>query len=306
MKRAVVMMNLGGPQHLDEVKDFLLEIFNDPLIIRLPNPWRWLVAQLISRRRAPQARQVYSLLGGRSPLFEETEAQARALENLLGEEWRVFVAMRYARPRAAEVVSAIAAWGPDEVVLCPLYPQYSTTTTLSSVREWEVVAKEWGWPTRVVTSYPTLPGLVRYYQASIGEALRGFEQARVLFSAHGLPQKIVDEGDPYVEQVKATVEAVVAGLPDEVEWVLSFQSRVGPMKWVKPYTDQEIKRAGAEGRGVILVPIAFVSEHAETLIEMDVEYKELAIASGVPFYKRILTPRTDAGFLEGLKERISA
>lgn len=304
MKRAVVLFNLGGPDGPDAVEPFLFNLFNDPNIIQAPGPIRYLIAKLISKRRRETAKEIYSHLGGKSPILEQTTAQAEALEACLGAGWKVFIAMRYWHPRAKETVEAVQAYGLDEVYLLPLYPQYSTTTTLSSLDEWDKEAKERGLnlPTHRICCYPLESGVVGYFVDEIQRALKEHDlsNTRVLFTAHGLPEKIIKAGDPYSRQVVETAAAIKAQLPKELDTLVCYQSRVGPVKWIDPYTDDEIERAGKEGKELIVVPLSFVSEHSETLVELDIEYKELADEQGVKKYTRIFTPQHNPRFIEGL------
>ena len=314
-KTAIVLFNLGGPDRLESVRPFLFNLFNDRAIIDLPGLPRWLLAQAISRRRAPVARRIYQALGGGSPLLANTEAQARALQaalNDLGGHLRVFIAMRYWHPMSDETAAQVAAYGPDRVVLLPLYPQYSTTTTGSSLADWTRAAKavDLTAPTRGICCYPREPGFVAQIAEGLGQALDQLDAqtpVRVLFSAHGLPKKIVARGDPYQWQVDATAEAVVQALGRPgLDWRVCYQSRVGPLEWIGPATDQEIEGAGKEGLALVVVPIAFVSEHSETLVELDQEYGELARRSGVPTYLRVATVNEGARFIEGLAGLVRA
>ena len=310
MKTAIILFNLGGPDAPDAVKPFLFNLFNDPAIIGLPQPLRWLVAKLISGRRAPVARKIYDHMGGRSPILPNTEDQARALEALLGPDFKCFIAMRYWRPRARAQVAAVKAWRPDRILLLPLYPQFSTTTTGSSVREWRREAAKIGLtvPTVTLCCYPTNEGFVAAVADGVAAGLsrmEGKRRPRVLFSAHGLPKKIVDAGDPYQGQVEQSVAAVLArlGMPD-LDWVICYQSRVGPLEWIGPSTEAEVIRGGADGVPLLVVPIAFVSEHSETLVELDIEYGELAHGKGVPAYVRVPTVGADGNFIAGLAEEV--
>ncbi len=315
-KLAVVLFNLGGPDRPEAVKPFLFNLFNDPAIIGLPNPFRWLLAKLIAARRAPVARGIYAQIGGGSPLLELTRAQAAALEARLADDGavRVFIAMRYWHPMSDRTAAEVAAWAPDEIVLLPLYPQFSTTTVASSVKDWTLAARRLGLaaPTRTVCCYPTEAGWVRAQADLLSEALAGLREggqtARVLFSAHGLPKKVIDAGDPYQWQVERTAEAVVEALPaairETLDWQVCYQSRVGPLEWIEPSTEDEIARGGADGVPLIVVPIAFVSEHSETLVELDIEYAELAEAKGVPAYVRVPAVGTTEPFITGLAETV--
>ncbi len=307
-RTAIVLFSMGGPDSLDAVRPFLFNLFNDPAILRLPRLPRWLLAHVISRRRAQPAREIYRHLGGCSPLQANSEAQARALEAALGGSDRVrcFVAMRYWHPFADQVVPAVRSYDPDRVILLPLYPQWSTTTSASSVADWQRACRQAGFsrPTRTVCCYPDNPGFIgalAKLARPLYRAAANHGKTRVLFSAHGLPEKIVAAGDPYAWHCERTIAALVAALaiPD-LDWVGCYQSRVGPLKWIGPETAAEIARAGREGVSVVVVPIAFVSEHSETLVELDVEYRALAERSGVPAYLRVPTVGVDPEFIAGL------
>lgn len=307
-KRAIVLFNLGGPDQQSSVKPFLFNLFYDPAIISLPNPFRFLIAKLISSRREKEASEIYELLGGGSPLLPNTQAQAQALEALLPEGDRVFIAMRYWHPFTSEVVKQVKEYDPEEVVLLPLYPQLSGTTTGSSYKAWTEEAGKQGLAksTRLICCYPTHDGVTRGYADLLRPFLkkRADQPFRVLFSAHGLPESKVKNGDPYPDQVLQTVKGVLTQLDHEIDWTLCYQSRVGPVKWIGPDTEGEICRAAKEGKGVILLPIAFVSEHSETLVELDIEYKELADEKSIPFYERVPTLGTQKAYIEGLRDLV--
>ena len=320
-KTAVVLFNLGGPDRPGAVRPFLFNLFNDPAIIAAPGPLRWLLAQTISRRRAPIARKIYQELGGGSPLLANTRAQAEALEAALNaaggnagggdSEFKVFVAMRYWHPMSDEAARAVGTYGPDQMVLLPLYPQFSTTTTGSSVADWTRAAVKAGLtaPTRSLCCYPTQPGFIAEVAELLRAALAEAEDGpRVLFSAHGLPKKIVARGDPYQWQIEQTAAAVAAAVGEGavLDWRVCYQSRVGPLEWIGPSTEAEIARAGTEGKALIVVPIAFVSEHSETLVELDIEYRRLAEEKGVPRYTRVATVDAGAAFIGGLAELVHA
>ena len=315
-KIAIIVFNLGGPDGLPAVKPFLFNLFNDKAIIGVPQPVRWLIARLISTRRAPIAEKIYEQLGGASPLVPNTKKQADALQKVLqdryvGDDVKCFMAMRYWHPMADEVAADVKAWDADEVILLPLYPQYSTTTSGSSIKDWERASKKahLGAITRGICCYPTDLGftsaVVDRLKIALAEA-KNNSDIRILFSAHGLPKKIVDRGDPYKEAVERTAAAVIDQLDATgLEWRVSYQSRVGPLEWIKPYTEDEIRLAGDEGKGLIVVPIAFVSEHSETLVELDIEYRELAEEAGVTSYTRVGTVADDNMFINGLADLVS-
>ena len=310
-KLAVVLFNLGGPDGPDAVRPFLFNLFRDPAIIGAPAPIRYPLAALISTTREKSAKANYAIMGGGSPLLPETEKQARALEAALGVvmpgvEVKCFIAMRYWHPLTGETARQVADFAPDQVVLLPLYPQFSTTTTGSSLKAWKKAYKGSGVQT-TVGCYPTETGLIEAHARMIRES---WEKAgsptniRLLFSAHGLPEKVILAGDPYQKQVEATAAAVAALLPAQIEWNVCYQSRVGPLKWIGPSTDDEIRRAGAEGKGVMITPIAFVSEHVETLVELDHEYAELAEEVGVTPYLRVAALGTAPDFIGGLAKAV--
>ncbi len=295
MRTAVVLFNLGGPDSPEAVEPFLFNLFNDPAIIGAPGLIRWLLAKLISKRRAPIARDIYAEIGGRSPLLPLTEDQARALETACDDlgEVQAFVCMRYWHPMSDETAQAVKSFEPDKIVLLPLYPQYSSTTSGSSLKDWKRAAKAVELnqvPTTEICCYPEVDGWVSSQVSLIKETIHRTEAhaPRVLFSAHGLPKKVIDGGDPYQWQVEMTSKAVVDAIGiNDLDWLVCYQSRVGPLEWIGPSTEDEIARAGADKKALIVVPIAFVSEHSETLVELDIEYGELAKEKGVPLYERV-------------------
>ncbi|MDO8607571.1 MAG: ferrochelatase [Phaeospirillum sp.] len=310
MKTAIILFNLGGPDCFEAIRPFLFNLFNDKAIIGAPGPIRWMLARYISGKRAPIAREIYAKIGGRSPLVPETEAQARALEQVLGEDYRCFIAMRYWHPFTREAVAAVKAWGADQVVILPLYPQFSTTTTGSSLKEWRAESSRQGLnlPTRTVCCFPTEPGLI----AAMADLVRkGYLEAlslgkpRILFSAHGLPKSVIERGDPYQAQVEMTAAAVAKATGiEELDWSICYQSRVGPMEWIGPSTEVELERAGHDRVPVVVVPVAFVSEHSETLVELDMEYRHRADAFGIPAYIRVPALGCHSSFITGLAELV--
>ncbi len=306
MKIAIVLFNLGGPDSLDAVQPFLRNLFSDPAIIGLPSWLRRPLAPVLAWRRAVKAKQIYAEIGGSSPILGQTEAQARALEAELegAHDWRGYVCMRYWHPLTETVVRSVARFAPDRIVLLPLYPQFSTTTTNSSFTAWQQAAT-FKVPTARVNSYPTDPGFIA---ASVELVKQGMRQAsagprRILFSAHGLPEKVIRAGDPYQREVEASAAAIAAGLGGltrGTDWTVCYQSRVGPLKWIGPSTEDEIRRAGAEGTNLVVYPVSFVSEHSETLFELDIAYRRLAAERGVPSYVRVPTVGTHPKFIRGL------
>jgi ferrochelatase len=314
---AVVLFNLGGPDRIESVKPFLLNLFRDPAILRVPFFARPILARIIARARVRPASDNYALLGGKSPLLELTQEQATALERALaacGVEARAFIAMRYWHPFALQTARDVRDWNPDEIVLLPLYPQFSTTTTGSSLIDWRDAASRVGLAkqTTALCCFPADAGYVAATAAmlrrALGDARRNSTApVRVLFSAHGLPETIVLRGDPYQYQVETTVSAIVAALGEPaLDYMVCFQSRATPQKWLDPSTEVAIEKAAHDGVAVLVVPIAFVSEHSETLVELDVEYRDLAVKLGVPGYFRAPAQNSDAGFIDALAGLIVA
>jgi ferrochelatase len=312
---AVVLFNLGGPDSPSAIEPFLRNLFSDPAIISLPTILRRPLARLLAKRRARVAEGIYGKIGGRSPILPQTEAQASALaagigQRLAADVVRCFVAMRYWHPMADAVAQDVAAWQPDRIVLLPLYPQLSTTTSESSVQDWFRAAREAGLavPTQTICCYPQLAGLVASAAALIRPQLAASMESgptRLLFSAHGLPKKVIARGDPYAWQVVRTAQSIVAALDIAgLDWSVCYQSRVGPLEWIGPSTDTEIERAGRDRKAVVLFPVSFVSEHSETLVELDIEYAELAHRSGVPAYRRVPTLGTATAFIDGLADLV--
>lgn len=306
-KIAVVLFNLGGPDGPDDVQPFLKNLFSDAAIIRSPAPVRWLISRLISKTRAASARANYALMGGGSPLLAETRKQSAALDAELTKRGRVvksFIAMRYWKPFAAEVVRDVRAWGPDKVVLLPLYPQFSSTTTASSLKSW----KEAGGPEGVtVCCFPDGDKFIAAHaRMLIGawEAAGSPENVRCLLSAHGLPETVVQAGDPYQWQVELTAERLKQLLPPAWDVQVCYQSRVGPLKWIGPPTDACIEQAAKDGKAILLSPVAFVSEHIETLVELDIEYRHLADQHGAKHYMRAPALGIDTGFVETLADLV--
>ena len=311
---AVVLFNLGGPDRPEAIRPFLLNLFSDPAILRVPFFVRPFLARRIAAARLEPARASYAALGGRSPLFELTRAQAAALESeLTGFDAKCFIAMRYWHPLSDETAGAVRDWKPDAVVLLPLYPQHSTTTTGSSLTVWREAAARVGLvaDTTVLCCYPTdaayiaaTASLLRSAWHAAREQLAPTMGLRVLFSAHGLPESIVQGGDPYQWQIEQTVAHVLAVWDEAVDSAICYQSRATPQRWIGPSTEAEIERAAHDGVAVLVVPIAFVSDHSETLVELDIDYRALADRLGVPGYFRVPTHNVDAVFIAGLADLV--
>ncbi|HBH26978.1 MAG TPA: ferrochelatase [Rhodospirillaceae bacterium] len=300
-RTAVALLNLGGPSAPEDIEPFLRNFFSDPAILPLPGLLRRPLAALIAHRRARgAAREAYAALGGASPLLANTRAQAQALEAALGAGWRVFVCMRYWHPMAAEVAAQARAWGADRVVLLPLYPQFARATTGSALAAWAAAAPDI--PAQGPRCYPTHPGFIQACADRVAAALeQSPANARVLFSAHGLPEREIRRGDPYQAQCTATAQAIVRALGLK-DWAECYQSRVGPLKWIGPSVEEALARAAADNVPVVVFPHAFTQEHIETLVELDIEYAHKAHALGVPGYVRAQTVGTHPAFIAALAD----
>lgn len=306
-KTAIILCNLGGPDSPEAVRPYLFNLFNDRFILQAPQPMRTALAWLISTTRAKTARANYAKIGGRSPLFAETRKQADALDAALagrGLAAKCFVAMRHWRPFTAAAAQAAADWGATQALILPLYPQFSGATTASSIAEWR---RSSILPARAICCWPASHAFAQAHAAAILETWRNHgapARPRVLFSAHGLPERAVAAGDPYQSHVEMTVAAVRPLLPPDWETRICYQSRVGPLKWIGPSTEEEIDRALADRQGVIVSPIAFVSEHIETLVELDMDYRERA--ADLPYYLRAPALGARADFIAMLADLVEA
>ncbi|MES2607883.1 MAG: ferrochelatase [Pseudomonadota bacterium] len=316
-KLAVVLFNLGGPDTLAAVKPFLFNLFNDQAILRMPKIPRYLLAKLISGLRAKKARGIYERMGGGSPLLPNTIAQANALEialNKQGLNAKTFVCMRYWHPMSAEVVQAVHDFAPYQIVLVPLYPQFSTTTTESSFDDWHKSWKDAGYApvsTKSIGCYPVDPNMIKAFaelSIPIIQEAATHERPMILFSAHGLPQSVVDDGDPYQYHVEQTAKHLKAELTTQLgdifDSTVCYQSKVGPKKWIDPATDVIIKDAAKQKRAIVVIPVAFVSDHSETLVELDQDYRDLALQCGAPYYGRAPSLACHSSFIEALAGQV--
>lgn len=312
MKKAVILFNLGGPDKLENVESFLFNLFNDPAILNLPSFFRYPLAKLIANRRAPTAKKIYSELGGSSPILKLTKEQATALELKLNKadsasEYKCFIVMRCWHPRAENVIKDVINYNPDEIILMPLYPQYSAATSGSSIKEWNDVClkNNFNVKTSTICCYPTDENFVLAHKNEIIKKINNLKNFKLIFSAHGLPEKNIKKGDPYQWQVEQSVAKIVKALNIEnLDWILSYQSRVGPLKWIGPSTEDIIIENSKLGKHIVLVPIAFVSEHSETLVELDIEYKELADKNGCKNYLRVPALGTNANYIKAMSDLI--
>jgi ferrochelatase len=319
----ILLLNLGGPERIQDVGPFLYNLFADPEIIRLPNPiLQKPLAWLISTLRSNKSKEAYRSIGGGSPLRRITEQQARELQSLLrqrGVDATSYVAMRYWHPFTESAVADIKADGIDEVVVLPLYPHFSISTSGSSFRELQRLRQMderfESLPLRCIRSWYDHPGYVRSMAELIAEQVRAsddVEKAHIFFSAHGVPKSYVEEaGDPYQQEIQACAALIMAELETIVghpnPHTLAYQSRVGPVEWLKPYTEEALEELGrAKTQDLVVVPISFVSEHIETLEEIDIEYRELATESGVVNFRRVRALDTYPPFIAGLADLVVA
>ena len=308
MKKAVILFNLGGPDKLENVEPFLFNLFNDPAILNLPTILRYPLAKLISNRRTPTAKKIYEELGGSSPILKLTKEQSKALELKLNNddktsEYKCFIVMRCWHPRAEEVVNHVRDFNPDEIILMPLYPQYSAATSGSSIKEWKdiCIKNNLNIKTSTICCYPTDENFVLAHKEEIIKKINNLENFKLIFSAHGLPEKNIKKGDPYQWQVEQSVNKIVESLDiKNLDWILSYQSRVGPLKWIGPSTEDIIVENSKLGKHIVLVPIAFVSEHSETLVELDIEYKELTDKKKNKNYTRVPALGTNENYIKAM------
>lgn len=304
MKIGVLLLNLGAPDSLEAVRPFLYNLFSDRDIIHFPVSQK-AFASLLSRMRARKVKKRYDAMGGKSPLLDITLEQAAALEkDLKGHgDFKVYVGMRYWHPFIGEAVRQMSRDGIKKVVVLPLYPQYSKATTGSCLAEFkrEVERQNESFDTYIVDDWATNPFYLDALADTVKEGLRGFDEPHVLFSAHGLPVKFIEGGDPYADQLEATIEGVTEKVTG-INWHASFQGKVGPMEWLGPETKDVIVQLAGEGcRHLLMVPVSFVSDHVETLYEMDIMYRKQAEGLGVEF-RRAPSLNTRPAFIKALAQ----
>jgi protoporphyrin/coproporphyrin ferrochelatase len=322
MKTAIVLFNLGGPVDLDAVEPFLINLFSDREIIELPGGalLQPVMARVVAKVRGSSVRENYARIGGGSPQLRITRAQAQALEDRLngaagGDAYRVFIAMRYSAPTASETLEAISAAGIRRIVTLTLFPQWSKATTGSSRAEFERALADWrgyGFDVTHIEHYQEDPGYLDAMTATVRRAWDRIPRERqdkavILFSAHGLPQKFIDEGDPYVAHTEATLAGIVERLNLPNRRLLAYQSRTGPVKWLGPGTEEVLERLGREGvKDVLIVPLSFVSDHIETLYEVDQLFKETAERAGITGYYRPEALNTEPLFIDALAHLVES
>ena len=312
MRKAIVLFNLGGPDCLENVEPFLFNLFNDPAILNLPKIIRYPLAKLISKRRAPIARKIYQEIGGSSPILKLTIDQANSLENSLNTkqnntEYKAFVVMRCWNPRASKTIQEVKKFNPNEIILLPLYPQYSAATSGSSLLEWKETASKNNLNiiTKTICCYPEDKKFIKAHSNLIIEKIKDLKNFKLIFSAHGLPEKNIKKGDPYQWQIEQSVKRIMDEINNSsVDYILSYQSRVGPLKWIGPSTEEVILQNSKLNKHLVIVPIAFVSEHSETLVELDIEYEKLAKKNGCTNYSRIEALGVNENFIDGLSDLI--
>jgi ferrochelatase len=309
-KTAVLLLQMGGPDSLASVEPFLYNLFSDRDIIRIgPAFLQPFIARMIVKRRAPKSAANYRDIGGKSPLRELTEQQASELENLLGDRYRCFVAMRYWKPFTDEALAAIRMEGIGRIIALSLYPHYSRATSGSSFNELEKCLS--GSTARPDVTYIRQfydhPLYIQALSEKIEQGLSGFpERSRVqlFFSAHSLPQSFIADGDPYLDQIQATIRLVMERF-EGVAHHLAFQSRAGPVKWLEPSTGAKLKELAALGhREVLMVPLSFVSDHIETLHEIDIEYREEAHKLGITDFRRMESLNSSSAFIACLADLV--
>lgn len=309
-KTAVLLLQMGGPDSLSAIEPFLFNLFSDRDIIRIgPAFLQPVIARFIARRRSKKVMEYYKKIGGKSPIRELTEQQAAELEKVLGAGYRCFVAMRYSKPDTAEALAAIAREGITNVIALSLYPHYSRATVGSSINELERGVKKSAarFKLAYIRQFYDHPVYIAALAEKIEQGLAGFpdrSSVQLVFSAHGLPQSFIDSGDPYLEHIQTTVRLTMERFGD-ISHHLAFQSRAGPVKWLEPSTEAKIAELAAAGcTQLLMVPISFVSDHIETLYEIDIQYKEEAAALGITDFRRTEALNSSPAFISCLAKLV--
>ncbi len=320
MQRGVLVFNLGGPETLEDVRPFLYNLFSDPEIIRIKSDrLRKMLARFISSVRERKSRRLYRQIGGGSPLRRITDTQAAALGSAMaskGFATRVYVGMRCWKPPIDEAVEKILRDHITRLVLLPLFPQYSLTTTGSCLKHFQNLDRQHGLSSRmdikIIEAWYDEPLYIESMAELIQESLGRFsegggEPIHLLYSAHSIPARYVREGDPYLEQTRQTVKLIQAKLGNAYPSILAFQSKVGPVRWLSPSTRDIIAELGRSGsRRVLAIPVSFVSDHIETLQEIDIAYASLAARSGISEFHRVPALNLHPKFIEALAKRVLA
>ncbi|CAK27757.1 HLIP-like domain-containing ferrochelatase [Synechococcus sp. RCC307] len=313
----IVLLNLGGPERIQDVGPFLYNLFADPEIIRLPIPaLQKPLAWLISTLRSNKSQEAYRSIGGGSPLRRITDQQARELQSLLRQrnvDATTYVAMRYWHPFTESAVADMKADGIEQVVVLPLYPHFSISTSGSSFRELQRLRQGderfAQLPLRAIRSWHDHPGYLKAMAQLMEREIDACvdpSTAHVFFSAHGVPKSYVEEaGDPYQKEIESCAELIMKTLGRDNPWTLAYQSRVGPVEWLQPYTEEALEELGEKGvKELVVVPISFVSEHIETLEEIDIEYREIATEAGVSNFRRVPALDIDPTFIASLADLV--
>ena len=307
---AVLLLQMGGPDSLDAVRPFLLNLFTDREIIRIGPAWlQPFISRMIVRRRTPVVMAKYREIGGKSPIRELTEGQAAALQQELGIPCAV--GMRYWHPFTGDALRQLQQRGVARIVALSLYPHYSRATTGSSFNDLDRRLAELGGAFELIriSHFYDHPRYIEALVEQIRQGLAGFPdpgQVELLFSAHSLPQAFIDQGDPYLDQIRSTVRLVMARLGD-IRYHLAFQSRAGPVKWLEPATDEKLRELAASGcNQLLVVPLSFVSDHIETLHEIDIEYAAEARALGIATFRRVPSLNSSPTFIRCLAELVEA
>jgi ferrochelatase len=310
-KTALLLLQMGGPDSLDAVEPFLLNLFTDRDIIKLgPALLQPFIARRIVKKRAPKVKGYYREIGGKSPIRELTEAQGRGLQELLGEEFCPFVAMRYSRPSTLEALSAIKKEGISRIVAVSLYPHYSRTTTGSSLNELQRILNQSkaSFSLNYIDRFYNHPLYIEALSEKVQQGLASFPdlgKVEIVFSAHSLPQSVIDEGDPYLSHIQETVRLVMERIGGGVSHQLAFQSKASPVKWLEPSTEEMMKTLASRGRKeLLMVPLSFVSDHIETLYEIDVQYREEALELGIERFVRSESLNSSPLFLACLADLV--
>lgn len=313
----VLLLNLGGPERLEDVGPFLYNLFADPEIIRLPFPWlQKPLAWLISTLRKNKSQENYKQIGGGSPLRRITEEQAAALRQSLsdrGQDVQVYIGMRYWHPFTEEAIAQIKADGIERLVILPLYPQFSISTSGSSFRLLQRLRDRdpdfQKIDCAVIPSWYERSGYLQAMADLIAQEIDKLEQpeqGHIFFSAHGVPVSYVEEaGDPYQQEIEDCTRKIMATLGRSNPWTLAYQSRVGPVEWLQPYTEDALEELAEKGvKDLVVVPISFVSEHIETLEEIDIEYREIAEEAGIEHFLRVPALNTHPLFIQDLSDLV--
>ncbi len=309
-KIAVLLLQMGGPDSLDTVRPFLNNLFSDRDIIKIgPAFVQPAVARIIAAFRSGKVSEYYRQIGGKSPIRELTGKQASELQKLLGADYRCFVAMRYSAPATAEAVESVLRENIDKVIALPLYPHYSMATTGSSLNELHRCVKDSGagFSLQCIRHFYDAPLYIEAVAEKIRKGMESFPQGDIpliLFSAHGLPQSFIDAGDPYLEHIQESIRLVMKKF-ERVSYTLAFQSRAGPVKWLEPSTAEAIRVSAASGKSnILIVPLSFVSDHIETLYEIDIMLRKEAEQAGIANFIRTESLNSSPLFIRSLAELV--